>query len=206
LFLFEKLTDHQLEQLCEKGHVELIEPGPVFAEGEVATCFYVLIEGELVLSKLSGGEEIEFSRTSQRGVYSGAWQSYLGDRAPQTYTASMRVTAPSRFFVLDADRFGQLMREWFPMAVHLLEGLFFGSQNAKQVVDQRERLLALGSLSAGLTHELNNPAATSPWVSVFTPGSASRNRAKDLTPYMWKTPLIGIWATRASSTAIWMRL
>jgi signal transduction histidine kinase len=159
LFLFEKLTDHQLEQLCEKGHVELIEPGPVFAEGEVATCFYVLIEGELVLSKLSGGEEIEFSRTSQRGVYSGAWQSYLGDRAPQTYTASMRVTAPSRFFVLDADRFGQLMREWFPMAVHLLEGLFFGSQNAKQVVDQRERLLARGSLSAGLTHELNTPAA-----------------------------------------------
>lgn len=159
LFLFEKLTDHQLEQLCEKGHVELIEPGPVFAEGEIATCFYVLIEGELVLSKLSGGEEIEFSRTSQRGVYSGAWQSYLGDRAPQTYTASMRVTAPSRFFVLDADRFGQLMREWFPMAVHLLEGLFFGNQNAKQVVDQRERLLALGSLSAGLTHELNNPAA-----------------------------------------------
>ncbi|QYB01300.1 histidine kinase [Rhodococcus sp. USK10] len=159
LFLFEKLTDHQLEQLCEKGHVELIEPGPVFAEGEVATCFYVLIEGELVLSKLSGGEDIEFNRTSQRGVYSGAWQSYLGDRAPQTYTASMRVTAPSRFFVLDADRFGQLMREWFPMAVHLLEGLFFGNQNAKQVVDQRERLLALGSLSAGLTHELNNPAA-----------------------------------------------
>lgn len=71
----------------------------------------------------------------------------------------MRVTAPSKFFVLDADRFGQLMREWFPMAVHLLEGLFFGNQNAKQVVDQRERLLALGSLSAGLTHELNNPAA-----------------------------------------------
>ncbi|MGW5149058.1 ATP-binding protein [Rhodococcus koreensis] len=159
LFLFEKLTDQQLEQLCEKGHVELIEPGPVFAEGEIATCFYVLIEGELVLSKLSGGEEIEFNRTSQRGVYSGAWQSYLGDRAPQTYTASMRVTAPSKFFVLDADRFGQLMREWFPMAVHLLEGLFFGNQNAKQVVDQRERLLALGSLSAGLTHELNNPAA-----------------------------------------------
>ncbi|MBV6755599.1 ATP-binding protein [Rhodococcus opacus] len=159
LFLFEKLTDHQLEQLCENGHVELIEPGPVFAEGEIATCFYVLIEGELVLSKLSGGEDIEFNRTTQRGVYAGAWQSYLGDRAPQTYTASMRVTAPSKFFVLDADRFGQLMREWFPMAVHLLEGLFFGNQNAKQVVDQRERLLALGSLSAGLTHELNNPAA-----------------------------------------------
>jgi signal transduction histidine kinase len=75
------------------------------------------------------------------------------------YSNSIRVTVPSRFFVLDAEKFSQLMREWFPMAVHLLEGLFFGMQNTQQAVGQRERLLALGSLSAGLTHELNNPAA-----------------------------------------------
>jgi signal transduction histidine kinase len=43
--------------------------------------------------------------------------------------------------------------------VHLLEGLFFGQRNSQRVIGQRERLLALGSLSAGLTHELNNPAA-----------------------------------------------
>src|ERR1700759_469208 len=51
------------------------------------------------------------------------------------------------------------MNDWFPMAVHLLEGMFFGLPNSQQVISQRERLLALGSLSAGLTHELNNPAA-----------------------------------------------
>jgi signal transduction histidine kinase len=51
------------------------------------------------------------------------------------------------------------MQEWFPMAAHLLEGLFFGSKNTQRAIGQRERLLALGSLSAGLTHELNNPAA-----------------------------------------------
>jgi signal transduction histidine kinase len=51
------------------------------------------------------------------------------------------------------------MNTWFPMAVHLLEGLFFGTKNAQEVIGQRERLLALGSLTAGLTHELNNPAA-----------------------------------------------
>ena len=51
------------------------------------------------------------------------------------------------------------MRDWFPMPVHLLEGLFFGNQRSQSTVAQRERLLALGSLSAGLTHELNNPAA-----------------------------------------------
>ncbi|MGJ0118929.1 ATP-binding protein [Williamsia sp. MIQD14] len=159
LFLFEKLDEAQLQTLCENGHVELIEPGPVYAEGDDATCFYVLIEGEMVMSKLSGGEDIEISRTSQPGVYSGAWQAYLGERASQTYPASARVLVPSRFFVLDADVFGRLIREWFPMAVHLLEGLFFGNQSSRQIMDQRERLLALGSLSAGLTHELNNPAA-----------------------------------------------
>jgi signal transduction histidine kinase len=43
--------------------------------------------------------------------------------------------------------------------VHLLEGLLFGTRNTQEAIGQRERLLALGSLSAGLTHELNNPAA-----------------------------------------------
>src|SRR5580698_4935128 len=51
------------------------------------------------------------------------------------------------------------MRDWFPMAVHLLEGAFFGGRKATEMVGQRERLLALGTLSAGLTHELNNPAS-----------------------------------------------
>src|SRR2546429_8711400 len=85
--------------------------------------------------------------------------AYLGESVPQVYNNSVRVPEPSRFFVLDASAFAQLMQDWFPMAVHLLEGLFFGNKTAQAAIGQRERLLALGSLSAGLTHELNNPAA-----------------------------------------------
>jgi signal transduction histidine kinase len=159
LFLFEKLTDDQLQWLCERGHVEVIEAGPVYPEGAPATCFYVLLQGTVVMSRRVGADDIEVGRTSTRGVYSGAFTAYLGDRVPQTYQNSLRTAERSRFFVLDADVFAELMREWFPMAVHLLEGLFFGNRNAQQAIGQRERLLALGSLSAGLTHELNNPAA-----------------------------------------------
>jgi len=159
LFLFEKLSDDQLQWLCERGHVELIEPGTVYAEGAPATCFYVLLEGTVVLSRRVGADDIEVGRTSTRGVYTGAFMAYLGDSVPQVYNNSARVSEPSRFFVLDAAVFAELMQDWFPMAVHLLEGLFFGNKNAQAAIGQRERLLALGSLSAGLTHELNNPAA-----------------------------------------------
>jgi signal transduction histidine kinase len=159
LFLFEKLTEDQLTWLCAKGRVENFDVGQVYVEGEPATCFYVLLEGSVVLSRRVGADDVEVTRTSDRGVYAGAFQSYLGDRVPQNYNGSLRVTEPSRFYVLSADNFASMMRDWFPMAVHMLEGLFFGNQSTKQAVGQRERLLALGQLSAGLTHELNNPAA-----------------------------------------------
>ena len=158
LFLFEALSDEQLQTLCDNGHIATYEPGPVCTEGDPATCFYVLIEGELVMSQRSGGVDIETGRTSQRGVYCGAWSAYIPG-AEANYSASVRVTRPSRFFVLDAEAFSHFMKAEFPMAVHLLEGHTVGSRRSRQIIGQRDKLLALGQLSAGLTHQLNNPAA-----------------------------------------------
>ncbi|MFJ2828199.1 ATP-binding protein [Streptomyces sp. NPDC087263] len=160
LFLFEKLDAGQLDRLCREGRVELFEPGYVYREGEPATCFFVLLEGSLVMSRRVGGDDVETNRSSQVGVYAGAMQAYLGGGPDEkSYRGSLRVTEPSRFFILPAEVFAAVLRDWFPMAVHLLEGMFFGSQNTQRTISQRERLQALGSLSAGLTHELNNPAA-----------------------------------------------
>lgn len=100
LFLFEKLDDDQLDRLCREGRVELFEPGPVYTEGDPATCFYVLLEGTVVMSRRVGGDDVEISRTSQRGVYAGAMQAYLNGRNEEVYKGSVRVTEPSRFFVL----------------------------------------------------------------------------------------------------------
>jgi signal transduction histidine kinase len=158
LFLFEALNDEQLKVLCDHGHIAIYEPGPIVVEGDPATCFYVLIDGELVMSKRSGGVDIETNRTSQRGVYCGAWSAYIPGEE-QVYQASVRVTKPSRFFVLDADAFARFMQSEFPMAVHLLEGHMVGGRRQSQIIGQREKLLALGTITAGLTHQLNNPAA-----------------------------------------------
>jgi signal transduction histidine kinase len=159
LFLFEALSDDRLEYLCERGQVVRVEPGWLYREGDDATCFYVLLDGSLVMSRNVGGDEVEVNRSSYRGAYVGAWNAYLGDLVPQVYDQSVRITETSDFFELDATVLRDIMRDWFPMANHLLSGLFQGFTTRQRNIAQRERLLALGSLSAGLTHELNNPAA-----------------------------------------------
>src|SRR4051794_522425 len=196
LFLFEKLSEEQLEWLCVRGAIEHHEAGVVLQEGEPATCFYVLLDGTVALSRRVGGDDVETTRTDHRGVYAGAWAAFLGDRESQTYNATLRAITPSRFYVLSAEHFTELMRQWFPMALHLLEGLFYGTQNTQRVVGQRERLLALGSLSAGLTHELNNPAS-----AAVSATSALRNRVAGM---RHKLAIIagGAWDRRQLETLI----
>ncbi|RBY82861.1 histidine kinase [Geodermatophilus sp. TF02-6] len=160
LFLFADLDDEQLDWVAAHGDVVAYPAGSaVSVEGEPARCFSVLLEGTLSMVRLAAGSEVETVRTSHRGVYSGAVQFYFGDRLPQTYPATVRAVTDCRFLQLPAAEFATVFRRWYPMAVHLLEGLFLGQRNAAELIGQRERLLALGKLTAGLTHELNNPAA-----------------------------------------------
>jgi signal transduction histidine kinase len=160
LFLFENLDGDQLAWVAENGDVVDRPAGSeVSVEGEPAECFFVLLEGTLSMVRLVGGSEVETVRTSYRGAYSGAVQFYFGDRLEQRYPATVRAVTDCRFLALPAQPFATVFRQWYPMAVHLLEGLFIGQRNIAELVAQRERLLALGKLTAGLTHELNNPAA-----------------------------------------------
>jgi signal transduction histidine kinase len=160
LFLFENLTEEQLGWVADNGDVVEFPAGTeVSVEGEPAECFYVLLEGTMTMVRLVGGSEVETVRSSYRGSYSGAVQFYFGDRLEQRYPATVRAITDCRFLALPAQPFAAVFREWYPMAVHLLEGLFVGQRNLAEVVGQRERLLAMGKLTAGLTHELNNPAA-----------------------------------------------
>jgi signal transduction histidine kinase len=48
---------------------------------------------------------------------------------------------------------------WFPLGGHLIEGLFHTARSIESTARQRDSLISLGTLAAGLAHELNNPAA-----------------------------------------------
>ncbi|MGN9910492.1 ATP-binding protein [Phytohabitans sp. LJ34] len=160
LFLFESLDDAKLEWVQEHSTVvEYEPPAKVYIEGEPATCFVVLLEGAIALTRRVHGQEVEITRTDQLGAYGGATQAYITDSESKTYNNTMAPLGPVRVLELPADQFGPALRKWFPMTMHLLDGLFLGMRRSQTIVGERERLLALGSLSAGLTHELNNPAS-----------------------------------------------
>src|SRR6187551_2023414 len=92
LFLFEKLTDEQLAWIAAHGcTMHMPAGGVVIREGDPADQFFVLLSGTIALSRKVGQDEVETSRTEQRGVYMGATQSYLrDDGVPRNYMASMR--------------------------------------------------------------------------------------------------------------------
>ncbi|MFG3442373.1 ATP-binding protein [Nonomuraea sp. NPDC047897] len=161
LFLFERLTDGQLTKLAASGAVRsFAQDEDILRQGEPAECFAVLIEGELqMIQETVSAGTVAMPRTAQPGVYGGATAAYLGDRAPATYQHTLRATAPSRMFMLPAKKFAHIVAEWFPMAMHLLDGIWSGGRMQREVIDRRQRLTALGTITAGLTHELNNPAA-----------------------------------------------
>jgi signal transduction histidine kinase len=161
LFLFERLDDDQLAWLIDRGRLVEYPAGAIIhAEGSPASCFLVLLSGMLSMSKRVQGGELELFRTDYRGAYTGAFNAVIPDRGvPKLYPSTARAVTPCRLFEIPANDFGKAVWEWFPMAAHLLEGAATQGASASEIVERHERLVALGAVTAGLTHELNNPVA-----------------------------------------------
>ncbi|MEV5720992.1 ATP-binding protein [Amycolatopsis mediterranei] len=160
LFLFEHLSEDQLDWIAANAVLEeYAADSTVISEGGEATCFYVLLNGAIRMTRLVSGTEVETNRSDQRGAYFGATQFFVHQESEHTYNATVRALSDVTFLTLPSKEFSFEFRRWFPMATHLLEGMYLGWRNSDTVIGSRRRLLALGELSAGLTHELNNPAA-----------------------------------------------
>ena len=101
LFLFESLDEERLQWLTDHGRLEERRGGTtVYHEGETATCFFVLLDGTITLSRRVGDADVELTRTNQRGAYSGAMQAYIRTDEPGRYQGSMLAITDARFFVI----------------------------------------------------------------------------------------------------------
>lgn len=155
VFLFGFLTDDQLDVLGANGTITTVTAGSVCREGEPAHSFYVLLDGgDVVTTKRSAVQDVELHRTSERGTYFGAISG-----CASVYDVTVRLTRTSRLFVVEADFFARFMHAVWPVAVHLLESNTMGGLRQRQLLGLQEKQRDLATLTAGLTHQLNNPAA-----------------------------------------------
>ncbi|KAA1420121.1 ATP-binding protein [Mumia zhuanghuii] len=151
------MRDDQLADLVAVGEEVAIEPGAeLFHEGDDADAWWLLIDGALDLLRHVGREDTVVRQMDQPGQWAGGFRAW--DEHGR-YLASGRGARPGRLLRVPAPALRDLSQEWFPFAVRLIEGLYSTARSIESTVRQRESLVTLGTLAAGLAHEINNPAA-----------------------------------------------
>jgi signal transduction histidine kinase len=155
--LFDGLSDEQLADLVAAGTEVPIQPGvELFHEGEHADFWWVLVDGALELTRHVGREDITVGRMDVPGRWAGGFRAWDGDGV---YLATGRGARPGRLLRLPSEALRERSQQWFPFAAHLIEGLYRTARNIESTARQRDSLVTLGTLAAGLAHEINNPAA-----------------------------------------------
>ena len=157
LSLFDGLTDDQLAELVKGGTEFRVQPGiDLFREGEPADFWFVLVDGSIDLVRHVGREDVVVGRLAVPGRWAGgfrAWDEH------GVYLATGRGVTDGRVFRLPAEALREWCHAWFPFGEHLIKGLYGTARSIESTARQRGSLITLGTLAAGLAHEINNPAA-----------------------------------------------
>jgi signal transduction histidine kinase len=150
-----KLTDGQIEALLPYGtELSLAVGDYLFDENAVVDSFYVMLEGEVRISRLEGAEEIQLV-DHHPGDFTGGLVALTGRRSIHR----ARAATPSRVLEIDSETFRRLSVEKPDVADVFISVLARRMRETQRAFRQHEKMAALGKLSAGLAHELNNPAA-----------------------------------------------
>ncbi|MEA5505876.1 ATP-binding protein [Halotia wernerae UHCC 0503] len=155
LSLFAQLTDEQFQWLSEHAHELWLVTGEYIAvEGEPVDNFYVLIEGEIEFTKKVGN--------TQRQVMSFGPGTYTGHELilldTPHHLVNVRAMKPSYMLKWDTDTFWEMLTTCPSITRDLLRITAERLQILESMSQHHQKLIALGTLAAGLAHELNNPA------------------------------------------------
>jgi signal transduction histidine kinase len=152
--LFEQLSDEQLASV-ERGSELRLQPGDyVKKAGEPPDGFYVVLEGRIEWT----------SRVRQQDVFvqnlvAGDFWGHELLLTEKPYPVSGRAATAVRLYVLETDDFWRMLADCPSILRYLVAILVERWGNLGEAEQQHANLISLGTMAAGLAHELNNPAA-----------------------------------------------
>jgi signal transduction histidine kinase len=160
--VFPKFTKEQLAVLSPYGtEREYAEGEYLFTENDIVDSFYVVLEGKVLISRKGENETVA---THPPGEFTGQLVNLSGKGSRHRARAAL----PSRILEIPARSFQNLASENPEIGDVFISTLARRMRQSQAWLRQQEKMAALGKLSAGLAHELNNPAA------------AARRAAEDL--------------------------
>ncbi len=153
--LFADLSDSDLEWLS--AHIEpvTVQAGQhLIEEGEPGASAYIVVDGEFEVIKKSERQDIVIAVREAGEVFG---EMALIDHAPRN--ATVRAVRQATVLRISEDTFKQLLAQSPSASLTMLQTVSRRLQQNESLVRQNEKMAALGTLAAGLAHELNNPAA-----------------------------------------------
>jgi CRP-like cAMP-binding protein len=155
LSLFAGLSEADLEQLYAQAREEVVPPNRVIIqEGELGDAVYVLLDGELQVTKFAGGHDVKLD-VRRPGEVIG--EMSLLDNAPRA--ATVRTLTHARLLVISKDMFDAVLKGSPNAAMAILHTVTARLRQNEALLHEKEKMAGLGTLAAGLAHELNNPDA-----------------------------------------------
>jgi signal transduction histidine kinase len=151
---FTGLPEDQLVWFLSQSHEVNLKAGDVYARpGDPAEWMFVLLEGEFQWRGDFGGEIVMMA--GHVGDVTGA----LPFSRMKEFRVSGRAVSDGRILRFPSSQFPDLIQKMPELAKRLVGVMSDRIRAATRLEEQRDRLAGLGKLSAGLAHELNNPAS-----------------------------------------------